>query len=127
MDAELLFIGATERANIVWARLIKIGYKVNSQPIIVINKRLKTTAGMCYHEERSIELSYELFAEHWQTYMREIIPHELAHQVDWDHYGKAGHGPTWKGIMQNLGLPPTRCHRMKNSLHEAKKAARIKA
>jgi predicted SprT family Zn-dependent metalloprotease len=55
--------------------------------------------------------------------LKVILPHELAHQVDWDINKKDGHGPTWKSIMVNYGLPPDRLHNLVNTKWEARKAA----
>ena len=121
---ELLSIARFEVAK-SWAFFRSLYPSILAMPSVVINKRLKTTAGLCYAEARRIELSAELMAHNLEEFRRVIIPHELAHQVDWDVYQKDGHGPTWKGIMVRFGLPPDRCHNLTNPLHEARKIARM--
>ncbi len=121
---DLQRIAETEAVR-TWGVLARIYTRIGAIPKVVINKRLKTTAGWCYHERRIVELSAELMEHNLSEFGRVIIPHELAHQVDWDVYQRSGHGPTWKGIMVRMGLPPDRCHNLINPLHEARKAARL--
>ena len=88
-------------------------------PEIVLNGRLKTTAGRCYQTLNRIEFGtgFWLHSTEYTVIMsHEIVPHELAHQVDFNLYGesekKCGHGKTWNQIMLNYGLAPKRFHRM---------------
>jgi predicted SprT family Zn-dependent metalloprotease len=97
--------------------------KIGVCPILKINNRLKTTGGLCYAEERRIELSAEMFYHNQDEYAMIIIPHEAIHQVDWDLNNKSGHGPSWKKIMVEYGLPPDRCHTLTNPAHVARKIA----
>jgi predicted SprT family Zn-dependent metalloprotease len=43
-----------------------------------------------------------------------ILPHELAHQIDFNLFGesekKHGHGKNWVNVMVKLGLEPNRYH-----------------
>jgi hypothetical protein len=45
-----------------------------------------------------------------------ILPHEIAHQVDYNLFGtseeKTGHGIMWQSIMLDYGLEPTPYHMM---------------
>ena len=85
-------------------------------PAVVLNKRLKTTAGRAFIERnpQCIDLSVELFEQYPDEFCRVIIPHELAHCVAFLVYNDPGHGKSWKKIMKELGLPPERCHNMVN-------------
>ena len=105
----------------VWARFASLYTLHTSIPELQISKRLKTTAGFCYHEKRVITLCYDLLLEYPGDMYNVIIPHEIAHQVDWDIYKESGHGKTWKSIMVKYGLPPDRCHKMTNTKWEARK------
>lgn len=115
-----LWTGAT------WARLQKMyPGKLGTMPTVEINARLKTTAGYCHWEIRKTEYSLELLVEYPEKFRMVIIPHELAHQANWDMYKPSGNGchdNTWRGIMVSLGLPPDRCHDMVNTKHVARRA-----
>jgi predicted SprT family Zn-dependent metalloprotease len=46
-----------------------------------------------------------------------ILPHEIAHQADFDLFGESekfcGHGVKWAEIMLQLGLPANKYHDLK--------------
>ena len=88
-------------------------------PQIVLNNRLSATAGLSYQKSNRVELCTKFFfhSDAYTTIMiHEIIPHELAHQIDYNLFGeckeKGGHGKNWSAIMQRFGLAPKRYHRM---------------
>lgn len=89
-------------------------------PQIIMNNRLRATAGMCWYESNKIDLGtkFMLHSTEYQVYMEKIIlPHELAHQADFNLFGKSedpsGHGDHWQFIMEKvLNLPANRYHRM---------------
>jgi predicted SprT family Zn-dependent metalloprotease len=85
-------------------------------PTVVLNKRLKTTAGRAFieHDPQYIDLSVELMEQYLNEFCTVIIPHELAHCVAFLVYNDPGHGKGWKRIMKELGLIPERCHNMVN-------------
>jgi predicted SprT family Zn-dependent metalloprotease len=85
-------------------------------PKVVLNKRLKTTAGRAFiaHDPQYIDLSVELMEQYLNEFCTVIIPHELAHCVAFLVYNDPGHGKHWKRIMKELGLIPERCHNMVN-------------
>jgi predicted SprT family Zn-dependent metalloprotease len=86
-------------------------------PIIEFNNRFTATAGMCYWHENRIELGYKFFSRNSDAMLKEILPHELAHQIDYNLNGpsseNSGHGETWASIMENIGLPAKRYHQLK--------------
>jgi predicted SprT family Zn-dependent metalloprotease len=98
--------------NSVWEKFSKLFPKLNSftPPSIVFNKRLSSTAGRCFYEENSIDISWKLFLVDRVTILEQTIPHEYAHQVAWNLYKAPGHCATWKDIMVAYGLKPDRCH-----------------
>ena len=98
----------------VWAKFVKLYPKLISfpEPGITFNHKLRTTAGYNYPGENRVEICYKLFVTNQEEQLLVTIPHELAHQVDWNLNNKQGHGPTWKNIMVAYGLPPVRCHNM---------------
>lgn len=118
---------AEECATVAWARFCKIYPKLSgfTMPIFEISNRMTVTAGTCYWDDRKIKLSASLMIENMADFKRVIIPHELAHQVSFDLYGKDTdiHGPKWQGIMIAYGLPPDRCHSLENDHIRARAAA----
>jgi len=109
-----------------WMRLDKMyPGQLGTMPTVEISNRMKTTAGYCYWERRHTKYSLELLSQYPEEFRLETIPHELAHQVNWDLFRPAGNGchdANWKQIMINLGLQPNRCHDMINVLHAARRA-----
>ena len=117
---------ATMWSRATWARLEKMyPGKLGPMPEIRINARFKTTAGRCFWELRMVEYSLELFTEYPENFRLDMIPHELAHQVAFDLFPasvKRCHGAEWQGVMLRLGIVPSRCHEMVNTLHAKRKA-----
>lgn len=85
-------------------------------PTVILNGRLTRTAGRCFQHENKIDLGLKFVSQHWETMLREILPHELAHQIDFNLYGesekKCGHGKKWVMVMQKIGLEPKKFHSM---------------
>ena len=105
------------RLNVVWAaarnmypRLVKF-----PQPTIAFNNRIYRTAGRCIVQDNHIEISKKLFiAGHSAELLAITIPHEAAHQIDYNLNGipKRWHHEPWKQIMRDFGLPPETYHNM---------------
>jgi len=85
-------------------------------PKIVLCNRLTKCAGKNYQEENRVHLANKFFANNTATMFAVILPHELAHQADWDLFGlsekKCGHGKKWCEIMVKYGLPANKYHSM---------------
>lgn len=108
-----------------WARMIRIwpALAQHPMPALVINGRLRTTAGWCCAEGRTIELSLKLyqFEENKRKMVLEILAHELIHAADRLMYGcwsapdtkRQAHGPLWKSMMVQYGLPPNTYHNLR--------------
>lgn len=83
-------------------------------PRIVLNNRFTRTAGCCYQDQNIIHLGTKFFAKNNAEMLAVILPHEMAHQIDFNLYGisekKCGHGKMWQKIMVQLGLPADRYH-----------------
>ncbi len=114
-----------------WARLEKMWPgRLGPCPSVEISARLKTTAGFCYWEKRATKYSLDLFCEYPEIFRMDTIPHELAHQANWDMFRPTGNGchdSNWALIMARLGLEAKRCHSMINTKHEARKRGIIVA
>ena len=123
MNTDHLLPMAQKAAHIHWQKLRAQHKNLGPNiPVIKLNNRFKATAGKCYIEERIIDLSTELFYYHAEHFVKVIIPHELIHQVDYDLNGrsKQWHGPKWKSLMVQYGLPPDTYHSLKNPLRSRK-------
>lgn len=79
-------------------------------PTIEFNNRLKTCAGRCFVELNKIDISTSLYMEFTDEFQKIIIPHEIAHQIDFNLFGNAGHGKTWKSVMLRYGIPADTYH-----------------
>ena len=119
MDTNELQRIADDCLTVTWAKFSRM-YTLNKPcPTIIINNRLKTTAGRCDFNKRVIDLSPLLFNENISEFKKTIIPHEIAHQVAWDIHGDSGHGIGWKSVMVKYGLPAARCHSLTSEVIES--------
>lgn len=87
-------------------------------PIPKITYRNKGTVGATAHVlDWSIQLNRQLLLEHQHTFIKEIIPHELAHLLVFACYGRVKpHGKEWKLMMETiLGYQAKRTHTFVNS------------
>jgi predicted SprT family Zn-dependent metalloprotease len=89
-------------------------------PEIILNNRLRSTAGRCWMQSNKIDIAtkYLMHSQAYQIYVLKIIlPHELAHQADFNVFGESelacGHGKNWQFIMTKvLNLPANKYHKM---------------
>ena len=86
-------------------------------PTIVLCNRLTKTAGKNYQTENRIHIANKFFARNTSKMFTVILPHEIAHQADFDLFGESekfcGHGVKWAEIMLQLGLPANKYHDLK--------------
>ena len=108
-----------EIAAAAWDRAIELFPKLVKFdcPKIVLCNRLSVTAGKNYQEENKIHLANKFFANNRPSMIHVILPHEMAHQIDYNLNGKSekkcGHGKKWAEIMVKLGLPANKYHTLK--------------
>ena len=96
-----------------WLRLRTMyGAKVGKQPTIVLNNRLRSTAGRAFLHDSKIDISYKLLIEFPAHFAKDTIPHECAHFVASRVFGEDNHGKPWKQVMAALGLPTTPYHNL---------------
>ncbi|STV07202.1 protein sprT [Klebsiella pneumoniae subsp. pneumoniae] len=69
--------------------------------------------GTAWLEKNEIRLNPVLLLENQREFIDEVVPHELAHLLVWQHFGRvAPHGKEWKWMMESvLGVPARRTHR----------------
>lgn len=67
----------------------------------------KTRAGLCNYTEKRITVSKYLAARYEDDEIHQVLLHEVAHAMAGT---RAGHGPRWKAIAQELGYEGKRLH-----------------
>ena len=69
-------------------------------------------AGQAFAQQWMIRLNGELLRRYREDFVRDTVPHELAHLVAYARHGAAirPHGPQWRELMRLLGRPPEVCH-----------------
>lgn len=86
-------------------------------PTIIINNRFTKTGGVNKSEENIVELAGKFFANNSSAMRNITLPHELAHQIDFNlngwYRGKKHHGKGWQEIMVLIGQIPDPYHYMK--------------
>lgn len=72
-----------------------------------------TAAGSAWPLRWEIRLNPVLLMENQQTFIDQVVPHELAHLLVWKQFGRvAPHGKEWKWMMSEiLEVPALRTHR----------------
>ena len=105
-------------AECLWGEYCEIFPKLVSFecPKIKLCGKMRKDAGECQQDENYVRLNKRMLATFQDTMLREIIPHELAHQIDYNFNGfserACGHGMEWAIIMVKIGLPPKTHHYM---------------
>lgn len=118
MDKQQIVNAVNAHHAMAWARFVTMFPKLKqfNAPTVSVNYRLSTSAGRSMSEDNAYDLAGKFFAKHADEMLRVILPHELAHQIDFNlygwHKGKKHHGATWCGIMCAYGLPPQPYHSM---------------
>jgi SprT protein len=93
-------------------------------PTILTNLR-GTCAGKAFTVSWIVQYNLGLALENEQEFFATTVPHEVAHLVADQYYGKkCMHGPLWKNIMEMFGVPAVRCHNYDVTNHRVRKAMR---
>ena len=127
MDMQYLIAVAEKRVAIEWAKAVRAYPNLAklSSPKVRVRKDLKTTAGLAHYDAHLVDFSASLMWEHTEHFVKDTIPHEIAHLVTRRVYPnvKGHHNAEWYAIMRNVyGIEAERCHSLINSEWEAKKA-----
>ena len=105
-------------AGELWVKYTKIfsGLSKFESPKIILNNRFTKTAGCNHQALNQIELASKFFIRNQNAMLAVILPHEIAHQIDFNLYGvsdkRCGHGETWCNIMVKIGLPADKYHHL---------------
>lgn len=73
-----------------------------------VNYQLRgVKAGVAYLQQNEIRLNPQLLAENGQAFIAQVVPHELAHLLVYQQFGRVKpHGREWKMMMEEvLGAP----------------------
>ena len=75
------------------------------------------TAGLAYYGDWKIKINSKFLETNPDEVINQTTPHEVAHLLNHVLFPRAKqhHGPEWKSVMRNLGLPPSRCHNMQDT------------
>ncbi|WP_187631050.1 SprT-like domain-containing protein [Paraburkholderia sp. UCT31] len=70
--------------------------------------------GTANHSENLLRFNALLLMENESEYLRQIVPHEVAHLVAHSVFGAgiSPHGTEWQSVMRKFGLEPLRTHSM---------------
>jgi len=103
---------AWDKFCVIYPRLVRF-----ELPEIVLNNRFTNTGGECDQHDRIIQIGAKFVKNNRREIFKIVLPHELAHQVDFDLYGESekscGHGKKWIKIMLAYGIPANVGHDMK--------------
>lgn len=82
-----------------------------TMPNVIIHKK-GSVAGTAHLTQNTVKLNALLLLAHKHSFIKEVIPHELAHLLVYDLYGKVRpHGKEWQFMMQNIfNLAAKRTH-----------------
>lgn len=81
------------------------------EPSVAYQQR-GTVAASAWLQQNQIRLNPVLLLENQQAFLQQVIPHELAHLLVWQHFGNAApHGKEWRWMMEHiLRVPALRTH-----------------
>lgn len=92
------------------------------RPALLINLR-GLSAGVAELQKNRLRFNAVLLQENERAFLNEVVPHEVAHLLAWQLYGRSirPHGVEWQQIMQQVfQLTPTRTHAF-----DVKRAAKL--
>lgn len=69
-------------------------------------------AGVAYLQKNEIKFNRTLLEENSEEFVRQVVPHELAHLIVYQVFGRVKpHGKEWQAVMNGLfQLPADTCH-----------------
>lgn len=69
-------------------------------------------AGQAHADKHLLRFNPVMLEKHGQAFIKDTVPHEMAHLLVNKLWGRRAkpHGMEWRGVMQQLGASPQRCH-----------------
>lgn len=69
-------------------------------------------AGVAYLQQNEVRFNRTLLLENPQEFIQQVVPHELAHLLVYQHFGRVKpHGSEWRFMMEQVfQLPADTCH-----------------
>ncbi len=107
MDIELSYKAKQVMADCIAMaeQAFKLSFPI---PTITFDVRGKA-AGKAYLQLNQVRLNSVLFRENTQAFLDEVIPHEVAHLITYQVYGRVRpHGKEWKGVMEAVFNVPAK-------------------
>ncbi len=102
---------AREAANHWWIKATKVWPQLAAAKQPQFGWKVTgSAAGMAWAIRNEISCNPVYLHTDANEVIAQVVPHELAHIIDWKINRQRGHGPTWKEVMRKLGLSPDRCH-----------------
>lgn len=108
-------LGLELRANVLSCYALAEQYYLKSfpRPEVLLNLR-GLSAGVAELQKNRLRFNTVLLQENKDAFLKEVVPHEVAHLLAWALYGRGikPHGIEWQQIMQQVfQLAPSRTHR----------------
>lgn len=73
-----------------------------SVPKVNLNQRGKV-AGSVHLQKNLIKLNRKLFIQNFDDFLRQVVPHEVAHIICYQQFGRVKpHGVEWQSLMRSL-------------------------
>lgn len=107
MDIELSYKAKQVMAHYI--ALAEHAFK-RSFPIPSLTFKVRgKAAGKAYLQLNEIRLNPVLFKENTQAFLQEVIPHEVAHLITYQVYGRVRpHGKEWQTVMESVFNVPAK-------------------
>ncbi len=113
-DYYALLFYARETVADVLAKAFKLWPSLPMSCFVKIELGIRgACAGRAYYSQNKIKLNEQLFRENEDDFIRNTIPHEVAHLISFALHGAngRGHGRHWREVMRKLGVEDSaRCH-----------------
>lgn len=106
MEPPLTYQPIHHQANKVLAACINVAQQhfERSFPLPKLTYKLRgKAAGKAYLQTNEIKLNHVLFEENQQAFLEEVIPHEVAHLITHQVFGRVRpHGKEWQYVMETV-------------------------
>lgn len=96
-------------AVLKWTKHAEARYGLALENIpIHFDLRGRTSGMFCYRDNRAFyRFNEAIFSRYFEESIEQTVPHEVAHYVVFKRYvrRKKPHGPEWKAVMHDFGIP----------------------